>query len=250
MPTPFMHLEIAELIRSSDRLVEPIKQYLDKEFPAFYFGSVAPDVQSVANIRREDTHFYFLPPKLNEQAYTTMLQNYPQISNARTMPIGQAVFIAAYCAHLMLDLRWYHEVLVPFFVEHDNWINHRQAFLVHNTLLTYLDKSAVDALPDSASETLAAAQPGNWLPFAADSDLVKWRDLLVKQLKPGAMLQTVEVYAHRMGMSPQEFAANLDRSEWMNRHLFSKVPVATVEAIMSSAIDDSIDLINDYLGII
>ncbi len=245
-----MHLEIAELIRSSDRLVDPTKQYLEKEFSAFYLGSVAPDVQSVADIRREDTHFYFLPPKPDEQAHATMLKNYPQISNARTMPIDQAVFIAAYCAHLMLDLRWYHEVLVPFFVERENWVSHRQAFLVHNTLLTYLDKSAVDVLPESASETLFAAEPGNWLPFAADSDLVKWRDLLVKQLKPGAMLQTIEVYARRMGMSPEEFAANLDRPEWMNRHLFSKVPVATIEVIMSSAIDDSIDLISDYLEII
>jgi len=243
-----MHLEIAELIRSSDRLVNSIRQVLEREFPAFYLGSVAPDVQSVADLRREDTHFYFLPPKPGEKAYPTMLKNYPQISNARTMPTGQAVFIAAYCAHLMLDLRWYHEVLMPFFVEHENWISHRQAFLAHNTLLTYLDKSAVDALPDSAPETLAAAQPRNWLPFAADSDLVKWRDLLVKQLKPGAMLQTVEVYARRMGMSPEEFAENLDRSEWMNRHLFSKVPVATFKIIMSSAIDDSIDLIGEYLA--
>ena len=244
-----MHLEIAEMIRSSDRLLEPFKEYIDRDFPAFYLGSVAADVQSVADIKREDTHFYYVPPRSDEQAYETMLKSYPQIANSRAIPRDHAVFIAGYCAHLMLDLRWYHEVLIPFFVENENWASHHRAFLVHNTLLTYLDKSAVDELPASAPETLSSAQPKNWLPFAADSDLVKWRDLLVQQLKPGAMLQTVEVYARRMGMSPKEFAANLGRADWMNRHLFSKVPVAKIEAVLSSAVDDSIDLIHNYLAL-
>ena len=250
MPTPFMHLEIAELIRSSDQLTEPSKSYLELEFPAFYLGSVAPDVQSVANMKRAETHFYNVPPASTEQPYETMLRYYPQLANPGTLPIDQAVFIAGYCAHLMLDLRWYHEVLIPFFVENQNWASHRRAFLVHNTLLTYLDKSAVEGLPMDASSTLSSAKPKNWLPFADDSDLVKWRDQLVEQLKPGAMLQTVEVYSHRMGMSAIDFEGNLNKSGWMNRHLFSKVPVSEVEEMLNSVVDESIDLIADYFALI
>ncbi len=245
-----MHLEIAELIRSSDRLTQPTKKYLNQEFPAFYLGSVTPDVQTIANMRREETHFYNVPPISNDQGYETMLKRFPQLANPRNIPVDQAVFIAGYCAHLMLDLRWYHKVLLPFFVENVDWASPGRAFLVHNTLLTHLDKSAVEGLPEDASTTLSFATPKNWLPFAADSDLIKWRNLLVEQLKPGAMLQTVQVYAQRMGMSPIEFEANLQRSDWMNRHLFSKVPISEIETILSSAVDDSIDLIGKYFALI
>ncbi len=245
-----MHLEIAELIRSSDRLSEPSKNYLDQEFPAFYLGSVTPDFQTVANLRRDETHFYSVPPKSKAEGYETMLKRFPQLAKPSNIPIDQAVFIAGYCAHLMLDLRWYHKVLLPFFIENENWASRRRAFLVHNTLLTYLDKSAFEGLPTDASTILSFAAPKNWLPFAADSDLVKWRDHLVEQLKPGAMLQTVEVYARRMGMSSIEFEANLHKSDWMERHLFSKVPMSEVKTIFVSAVDDSIDLIGRYFALI
>jgi hypothetical protein len=58
---------------------------------------------------------------------------------------------------------------------------------------------------------------------------------------------TVEVYAKRLGVSPDEFAANLDKQSWMDENLFSKVPVDKVLGIMHSAIDESVAIINDYL---
>ena len=248
MPTPFMHLEMAENIRSNSLLPRDIKQCLEEHFPAFYLGNVAPDVQSVADIGREETHFYQLPPALDDLGYQTMLERYPEIANGSTLSAGQAVFIAGYCAHLMLDLRWYHDVLIPFFVEQENWTSLREAFIVHNTLLTYLDKSAVAALPADAGDTLASSRPDHWLPFANDDDLVKWRDQLVEQLRPGSLLMTVEVYAKRLGISPDEFAANLEMQSWMDEHLFNKVPVDKVLGIMHSAIDESVAIIDGYLS--
>ena len=248
MPTPFMHLEMAENVQASPLLPRDIKQCLEEHFPAFYLGSVAPDVQSVADIRREDTHFYLLPPAPEDLGYQKMLEQYPEIASGSALSAGQAVFIAGYCAHLMLDLRWYHDVLMPFFVEQENWTSLREAFIAHNTLLTYLDKSAVAVLPVDAGDTLASARPDRWIPFASDDDLVKWRDQLVEQLRPGALLMTVEVYAKRLGISPDEFAANLDKQSWMDEHLFNKVPVDKVLGIMHSAIDESIAIINGYLS--
>jgi hypothetical protein len=48
-------------------------------------------------------------------------------------------------------------------------------------------------------------------------------------------------------MSPDEFAANLAVQAWMEEHLFSKVPVDDVQAMITSAVTESIDLITDYL---
>jgi hypothetical protein len=195
MPTPFMHLAVAERIRVDARLSADIRKLVADHYPAFYLGNVAPDFQTICDIPREKTHFYPLPPVPGDRAFTTMFAQYPEMSLASRLPVSQAVFLAAYAAHLMLDVRWFHEVMMPYFVHSPDWDNHHERFVVHNTLLTYLDKLAVDSLPDSAEMILAAAEPDNWLPFAADEELIRWRDYLVVQLRPGTALQTITIFA-------------------------------------------------------
>jgi hypothetical protein len=247
MPTPFMHLRIAERIRAHGRLPGDIGQLLAQEWPAFYLGSVAADYQVISAIPREDTHFYGLPPAPDSQAHEVMLAAFPELAVAANLPPEQAVFVSAYMAHLLLDLRWYREVLAPYFLQASHWENHRQRFTIHNILLTYLDQEALAALPATAGATLSAANPVQWLPFAADADLVRWRDLIAGQLQPGAASQTIEIYADRLAISPGEFAANLTNASWMQEQLFSRVPVATVQAMLDSAVDQSVKLITGYL---
>lgn len=251
MPTPFMHLQIAEQIRSelearpgSDgRLLCTLLQ----AWPAFYLGSVAADYQTITQVPREATHFYTLPPDPDNQAYPEMLACYPELADATALPPTQGVFVAAYCAHLMLDLIWFRRILLPFFAGVSDLGSREQRRLLHDVLLTYLDKLAFDALPATAGMTLAAAQPDHWLPFADDADLVRWRDMLAAQLQPGGKLQTIEIYAGRLGMSPAAFAANLNDPTWMSDYLFAKIPVAEVQTILASAVPQSITLLTDYL---
>ena len=163
------------------------------------------------------------------------------------MPAVRAVFLAGYMAHLLLDLRWYRQVLTPFFVNGAGWSGRHQRFMAHNTLLTYLDRSAVAALPADAGPTLASVAPDGWLPFASVGDLLSWRDNLVAQLLPGARLRTVEIYAGRMGMSTEEFSSNLDRPEWMERHVFARVPLDSVKNILERTIADCAHMVSEYL---
>jgi hypothetical protein len=250
MPTPFMHLQMAERIIDADSLDNQLRVHLQNNFPAFYLGNVAPDYQTIVDIPRENTHFYNLPPAADERAYPTMLSRYQEISDAGRLPAAQAVFVAAYCAHLMLDLRWYREVLLPYFIEVRDWGDLRHRFLVHNTLLTYLDKMAVASLPTGAAEKLAAAEPDHWLPFALDADLLRWRDMLTLQLAPGAALKTVEIYSERLMMSPAEFSSNLEEPVWMQEQLFSNVPVEKVLNMLTSAVSESVELIAEYLEVL
>ena len=62
MPTPFMHLKIAEAIGSHADLHLAARELLDANWSGFYLGSVAPDVQTVSRVPRDQTHFYDLPP--------------------------------------------------------------------------------------------------------------------------------------------------------------------------------------------
>ena len=244
-----MHLDVAERIRAHSRLDERTERLLARAWPAFYLGNVAPDFQTICDVPREVAHFYDLPPAPDVEAHRVMLERYPQLADAAALPPAQAVFIAGYRAHLLLDLRWYWEILIPYFVEAEDWpVDHRQRFLVHNTLLTYLDRQAYAALPPTAGATLAAARPREWLPFTGDGELIRWRDMLVKQLRPGGTQATVAIYSERMNMAPETFAANLDDSEWMAENVFHKVPLAEVQAMMRAGIEQSIELITNYLA--
>lgn len=246
MPTPFMHLQIAERILAEDTLAEEIRQIVQSHLPAFYLGHVAPDYQTICNVPRDRSHFYGLPPDPINRGYPLMLSTYPELSQPDHLGNEHAIFISAYCAHLMLDLRWYDEVLIPFFVEPLEWESNHQRFVVHNTLLTYLDKQAVAMLPEKAANTLAAAIPSDWLPFAEDNELTGWRDILVEQLQPGARLRTIEIYAERLFLTPEEFAANLEKSSWMDEYLFQRVPIQEVQQTLTSAVHESVELISNY----
>lgn len=244
-----MHLAVAEQVRRHPALPPAVGGQLDAAWPAFYLGNVAPDFQTISSVPREVAHFYPLPPPRDLVAHEVMLDEHPEFRDPQQLSLEHAVFIAGYRAHLLLDLRWYWDVLIPCFVEATGWpADHRRRFLVHNTLLTYLDSEARRELPAGAGQTLAAVSPNGWLPFAGDGNLIRWRDMLVDQLRPGAIPATVAIYAERMHMSPEEFAANLDNPEWMAEEVFRKVSLEHVLGVLASGVDESVELVGDYLS--
>ncbi len=245
-----MHLHIAEQIYDSVAAAGNgrAQASLAAEWPAFYLGSVAPDVNAISALPRHATHFYKVPPDPDETAHLTMLDQYPQLKDLAAMPSGQAVCVAAYSAHLMLDLIWLREVVYPFFFLPKDLGDRQQRTLTHFILLTYLDTLALNELPETAVSTLAAARPNQWLPFIDDEILLAWQEILVAQLQPGAPVRTIEIYAERLGMAPHDFAANLQDPDWMQAQVFGKIPVQQVQTILQTAVPKSISLINDYLG--
>lgn len=245
-----MHLSVAEQIRRHPELPAVVARQLDASWPAFYLGNVAPDFQTISSVPREVAHFYGLPPARDVVAHEVMLEKHPEFRDPQRLSPDHAVFIAGYRAHLLLDLYWYWDILIPCFVEATGWpADHRRRFLVHNTLLTYLDNQARESLPAGAAGTLAAVTPNGWLPFAGDGNLIQWRDMLVEQLLPGAVPATVSIYAERMRMSPQEFAANLENPGWMAEEVFRKVSLEHVLGVIDRGINDSVGLVTDYLSV-
>lgn len=242
-----MHLQVAERIRQDCGMGEALRAQIANHMPAFYLGNVAPDVQTISGAPRAETHFYDLPPNVGHLAHVEMMDRFPELARASALSLEHAIFVAAYSAHLMLDLRWYREVLIPYFVLPTEWGDLRERFLAHNILLTFLDQLAVDSLPESARETLVASNPDHWLPFVNDVDLLHWRDKLVAQLQPGGSLLTIEIYAARLSMSPDEFAAHLLEPAWMKEQVFGKVPIDFIESMITSAVAESVKLISDYI---
>ena len=250
MPTPFMHLQIAEKIKSSlppSPSEADLQALLAAEWPAFYLGSVAPDYQTICNVPRAQTHFYDMPPEPDNMGYTRLLAQNPQLAHAIALPAATAVFLAGYMAHIYLDLVWLREILYPLFVKAPDIGDRNQRHLLHLVVLTYLDGLAYQSLPESAGAILAAARPTYALNFAADVDLVKWRDFLVPQLAPGAALETIPIFAGRLGFTPQEFAARLEDPAWMQSRVFDLIPVEQIQLRLETAVAESTAIIEQYL---
>lgn len=251
-----MHLQIAEKIktavdqensRANGRTNGRLSTLLANHWPAFYYGSVAADFPAICNVARSTSHFYAMPPAVDEDAAQNMLDAYPTLGAPSGMDPEHTVFVAAYGAHLLLDLIWFHDILVPFFVQPAGLGNRRQRTLLHFTVLTYLDQIALNGLPETAAATLAMAEPRGWLPFAADDDLITWRDLIVRQLRPDGPVETVSIFAARLQMSAEAFAANLADEAWMAENVFQQIPVERIQEILETAVDQSIDQIHRYL---
>lgn len=246
-----MHLQIAEQILASLEQT-PVKDGrlhtdLTQNLPAFYLGNIAPDFQIVCHLPREETHFFPIPPALDADAFATMLAKYPALQQVTVLSHEQAVFIAAYGAHLLLDLIWFNEILIPYFVKSKDLGDRKRRTLLHFSVLTYLDRLAQASLPHYAGKTLSAAKPHRWLPFGDGDALLQWRHLVAKQLAPGAATETVEIFAGRLNMPPEAFAANLDDTHWLETNIFRVIPVDTMQAILQTAVPRTIQLLTNYL---
>ena len=250
MPTPFMHLQLSEELRSlvlqNHEFDENLQKILIERWPAFYLGSVAPDFQTICGIPRVATHFYEMPPESKDVAQEHMLSLYPRLYPGHALEADQAIFIAAYLAHLHVDLIWHFDVVLPYFINNSVFENWHQAYLSHVTLLTYLDNLSIHALPDTAADVLAAARYDHWLPFAEDEQMKAWRLYLLEQMAPGQITRTAQIFAGRLGMTEEEFSAKLGSPDWMNEELFSLIPVEKIQRRLQNTIPKSLDLFEAY----
>jgi hypothetical protein len=250
MPTPFMHLQLSEGLRSlalNRREIDgPYQLVFGQNWPAFYLGCVAPDFQTICGIPRAKTHFYSMPPESKSAAMENMLAAFPQLNPGQSLRPAHAGFIAGYLAHLQLDLIWHFDVIMPYFVNSPISVDQRHAYLLHVLLLTYLDNLAFSSLPQTAPDMLAAAPYDHWLPFAKDDQVIAWRNFLLEQMRPGGVTQTIQIFARRLRMTQDEFSAKLDDPGWMDEELFSRIPVAVIQKRLQESFSESLDLIDAY----
>jgi hypothetical protein len=248
MPTPFYHLVLAQEMMRGENLNTDVRDLLLAERSAFFFGNIAPDVQTVSRQTREQTHFFSISKADRSPAQQVMFSQYPELAHATALPAQQAAFIAGYCAHLMLDQAWIWEVFYPVFGRRARWSDSRERLFLHNVLRAYLDIRDYARLPVDIEETLLATRPERWLPFVKNEYMHRWRDFLAAQCAPGATARTVEVFAERMGRQPEEFEVLLSSDHAIQEQILSRMPPRILETFRRSALDRSIALLNGYLA--
>jgi hypothetical protein len=247
VPTPFYHLAVAETLLHHPDLPETVRTRLMDQRGAFLFGNTAPDVQVVSGQERHATHFFKIPIRPGSQLpWSRMLSAYPQLARPGVLPGAQAAFLAGYLCHLQADWFWIQLIFAPVFGPDCPWGTFPDRLYLHNVLRSYLDMQVLPDLPARTAGRLKGVQPEDWLPFVEDRHLLEWRDYLARQLEPGAAAQTVEVFAARQGISPEEFYQLLESEERMEAQVFSHLPRSLLKLYRRQLVELNLRSLDSY----
>ena len=241
-----MHLNMAYKMVARPEFSPDTVALIKQHWPAFCLGNIAADFQQLCDIRRRTTHFYSTPPDLGDHAaFDRMIAQNPIWLQPKSLDVDLAIFLAGYGAHLVYDLVWFHNIVRVFVA--GEWGDKTSRFVAHNSLLAYEDQRSLNRLPDRLDEVLNAVDPAGWLPFDPDDCLVTWQKLIADQLMPGAEVQTLKIFAGRMGLTPDEFGARLTDQAWLQTEIFNHVSQDLVSNVLETSIDMSIKQTQAYL---
>ncbi len=202
----------------------------------------------LAGQQRAETHFFQVPMKSGPPAHLHLLARHAELSDAAELTNAHACFIAGYLAHLWLDQAWIATLFEPYFGPTLRRDSFHQRLIDHNLLRAHLDAQDLPKLSDDLAHLMAGIEPERWLPFAPDRTLLRWRDHLVGQLRPGGRAATVEIFATRLGISPESFALRLASKEEMERAVFQFVSEEDLAGFQAWGLAQSIELVSAYLN--
>jgi hypothetical protein len=240
-----MHLVLAEdMLRRKD-LSRAARCLLEEQQGPFLLGHTAPDVRTVSGQKREACHFYAVPRVSDRPAYSALFDAHPRLGRVEALSPPRAAFVAGYIAHLLLDEIWLDDVFRRFFLQ--DWGPLHERLFLHNVLRTWMDYRAQERLGGAVAQSLEEAEPDGWLPFVADEYLRVWRDWLAQQLGADQRMETADVFARRMGISPERIEALAGSPAEMEDRIFRRFPRADLRAFEEMGYRRSVLLVDWYL---
>ncbi|MEA3340223.1 MAG: zinc dependent phospholipase C family protein [Chloroflexota bacterium] len=246
MPTPVMHLALAEEILRGDDLSPAVRRTLTQQRGPFLLGHTMPDVQTISRQGREETHFYTIPRTTDRPAYEALFAAHPRLARAETLPPAQAAFIAGYIAHLLLDVIWLEDIFLRYFMTQE-WESLGERLFLHNVLRTWLDAQDQQRLNGDVTAALSEVEPWGWLPFVGDEYLRTWRDWLVQQLGPARSVETAQVFARRMGVPATKVKEVLRSPQRMEERIFCHIPRTALQSFHDVGYERSVRLVEWYV---
>lgn len=247
-----MHLQMAEAIKTAvshqdDPACQQLALQLTTHWSPFYFGQIAPDFSFISDLRRSETHFYDIPLTRADDPIGKMLTAHPELNGRQLSPSAQKLFIAGYLTHLLYDQLWFLHIITPHFWNNEGLGEPQYRHLIHLLLQAAHDNRAFRELPANAGQTLQQAQPRQWLPFGSDDALLAWRDLVANQFVPHANVRTYEIFARRVRLDEEAFAAYIEDEVWMSQHVHAVVDQSLFDTIFAKTRDASLLFLKDYL---
>jgi hypothetical protein len=249
MPTPFYHMSVAEELCRRPELVDEVKILLGEQWGVFLLGNTAPDVHVTSGQTRQATHFFTLPiTKENPPPWDVLFFEFPSLLPLNHLSDAQKAFLAGYLCHLQADWLWVVDIFVTTFGPKSTWSNFKQRLYLHNALRAYLDQGVLAKLSSDTSRILRKASPEKWVPFIEDLHLITWRDYLSEQLAPEGSARTVEVFAIRQGIPPDQFCGLIGSEARMEREIFIHLPRWRLKQYHENILDMNIELLNGIMN--
>lgn len=248
MPTPFTHLIKAQQLLEDERLSSDARSVLRQELPAFLLGNIAPDAHHMAHttdIRRETTHFYDYAPVIDPLATVKILQDFPGLQPQYIQNPSQRVFVAGYLAHLAVDEIWATEIVHPFWF--GEWGDRRTRHFAFTALVALLDTRDFERMPSGYYDLLGRAKPNDWLPFLPDDALIKWRDVIIEQIQPGGVPETLMILGRTVYSGYQDLVDMVNSPQRQSAELWSNFPEARAAAVENDAYEHMLRVVCDYL---
>jgi hypothetical protein len=156
--------------------------------------------------------------------------------------------LCGYLCHLQADWYWQQDIFAPGFGPTLEWDTFRRRLFLHNVLRTYLDLRIFEELPAGTGACLADINPKGWLPFVQDTDLNNWKNILSQQFQPGASPRTVEVFAKRQQIPPEEYYRLILSEEQMQNEIFTHISLAELQSFRDNLIVQNLQLIQEYFS--
>lgn len=249
MPTPFYHLSIAVDTYASPHLTARVRSRLSAAWPAFLLGSTAPDVQTISGKPRAATHFFEVPgSEADTPPWQVMFKKFPELSDPASLTASQSGFIAGYCAHLLADWMWIHWIYRPIFGPGNTWAGGKHRHYLHNVLRTYLDRQIEPYLRTTAYPAFLQADPELPNPLIAAGELKGWHAFLTDQLAPGARSQTIDVFARRQGISPENYHNLLSSETAMREQVFNRVDPCVLTQYHDRLVAETVSVLETYFS--
>ena len=242
-------MSVAEELRRHPALVEEVRVLLDVQRGAFLLGNIAPDVHMTSGQSRQSTHFFALPlHRDSSHPWDLMLTRNPSLMPRIHLSQEQIAFIVGYLCHLQADWLWVLDIFLPIFGSQCGWDTFKHRLYLHDVLRAYLDKQILSGLSPDIPRILGEVEPHKWVPFIEDLHLVEWRDYLSDQLAPGAIALTVEVFAIRHRIPPDQYHHLIRSERLMDNEIFIHLPRRRLQEYREKLLEMNLCLLNDYMA--
>ena len=249
MPPLCLHLSIA---KEAARLMK--NRVVDENMGGYAYGATLPDIHIIANLRREETHFFDLSREEYVSGAKAMFRIHPELADTTALDNAAKSVIAGYLSHLITDEIWILDIYRPFFGGTSK--------LAHNAMANMLDKLVQYELDCREREVRTAMEgirtsiqlwePWYELGFIDRKAMIEWRDFVCSAATREPNSALFPYFARRFLIPRMEvdekkleqfFASMQSNLEWVIQYITPE----RLAAFRESAVSKSVALAKEYL---
>ena len=249
MPSLGSHLAVAR--RVADRLRQPA---IDADRGAYYLGATAPDIRAITRRDRRETHFYELDEFGPQDSIGRMARAYPELGEPAGLPRPTPAFLAGYVTHLVMDESYIEGIYRSEFGERSPRADDPRRDVLDRALQFEMDRREREdaAVMAEICGALAAPDRGPRVPFLAEQELRRWRDVVTEIAAQPPTYERfprmLRVHLGRAGLDETAIEEQLSRGPRLAEEALAAVTEERMRAFWGEAADACVARLVGYFA--